>query len=327
MTDSDQMNIVIVADDNYIQHAGVMLTSLFESNRKHNFRIFLLTDSISRDNTIRLQRLTSAYGHRLEIHIPDNELTSERRDIIDSLNSSSWNKMIYYKLYMPDILPKNIKRCLFLDVDMVVVDDIESLYHTDLGDNAIIAAVEDVVSCISRKDALGIEDSQPYINSGVMVCDINRWREKNKNNSLYNFIARYSDIIINEQDVFAKFFNGRISLLPIRWNMVGCNYLRKKFVFPKYYTELSEARKHPAIHHFCTLIQPWYADSPHPYRHLYVRYLKTYSQTISEPISLTFPYKNKPKTYVQKIRYMVGRILNFFDIIQQPGYVLPKVRY
>ena len=29
----EKMNVVIVADDGYIQHAGVMLTSLFETNK------------------------------------------------------------------------------------------------------------------------------------------------------------------------------------------------------------------------------------------------------------------------------------------------------
>lgn len=36
------MNVVIVADDGYIQHAGVMLTSLFETNKGCRIRVFCL---------------------------------------------------------------------------------------------------------------------------------------------------------------------------------------------------------------------------------------------------------------------------------------------
>lgn len=266
-----------------------------------------------------------AYGNSIEICQPDSQL-SQYCDI-DKLNSSNWSKMIYYKLFMPHILPLEVERCLFLDVDMVVVDNLNELYNIPLNPNAIIAAVEDVISCLPRKDTLGLSETDPYINSGVMVCDIARWREEENNHPIFEFVIEHSNVFVNEQDVIATYMKGRIQLLPIKWNMVGCNYLRKKFVFPKYYAELSDARKHPAIHHFCTLIQPWYADSPHPYKHLYTRYLGIYAHITGAPVNMKLPYKTKPKTFLQKVRHFIARTLNAFDIIKQPGYVLHKFRY
>ena len=61
------MNVVIVADDGYIQHAGVMLTSLFETNKGCRIRVFLLTNGISDDNQRRLECLCKAYGNSIEI--------------------------------------------------------------------------------------------------------------------------------------------------------------------------------------------------------------------------------------------------------------------
>ena len=319
------MNVVIVADEGYIQHAGVMLTSLFETNKGCRIRVFLLTNGISDDNQRRLECLCKAYGNSIEICQPDSQL-SQYCDI-DKLNSSNWSKMIYYKLFMPHILPLEVERCLFLDVDMVVVDNLNELYNIPLNPNAIIAAVEDVISCLPRKDTLGLSETDPYINSGVMVCDIARWREEENNHPIFDFVIEHSNVFVNEQDVIATYMKGRIQLLPIKWNMVGCNYLRKKFVFPKYYAELSDARKHPAIHHFCTLIQPWYADSPHPYKHLYTRYLGIYAHITGAPVNMKLPYKTKPKTFLQKVRHFIARTLNAFDIIKQPGYVLHKFRY
>lgn len=320
------MNIVIVSNDAYTQHAAVMLTSLFESNNDVNFHVFLLTDGISDVNQTRLMCLCQSYGNSLEVLMPEKELYQIGLDI-SSLNSSSWNSMIYYKLFMPIILPEDVSRCLFLDVDMVVVDDLTLLYKTELGNDNVIAAVEDVISCQQRKEVLGLNESEPYVNSGVMVCDIDKWRSEEKERPIFRFVQEWSDKIINEQDVLAIYMRDKIKLLPIRWNMVGCNYLRQKYVFPQYYSQLSRARKHPAIHHFCTLIQPWYADSPHPYRQLYKKYLKIYSKTVGCRVNLNFPYKNQRKSLSQRIRHQIGRILNLFDIISQPGYVLHKFRY
>lgn len=327
MDDSKKINIVIVSDDNYVQHAGVMLTSLFESNCEHHFRVFMITDGISSTNKSRLERLVIQYQNNIEFLTPSDESKKKISLDINSLNSGKWNPMIYYKLFIPHILPQEVTRCIFLDVDMVIVDDLMPLYETYLNKGEIIAAVEDVVSCIPRKEILGMNPTQPYINSGVMLCDVTRWREEENKRPIFQFVSEWSSKIINEQDVIAVYMKDKIKLLPIRWNMVGCNYLRQRFVFPKYYPELTEARKYPAIHHFCTLVQPWYADSPHPYRNLYVKYLKIYSKRISENISLRFPYKGKKKSFTHQIRHSIGRILNLLNIVKQPGYVLHKLRY
>ncbi|SHF10709.1 Lipopolysaccharide biosynthesis protein, LPS:glycosyltransferase [Bacteroides faecichinchillae] len=321
------MNIVIVTDDGYVQHAAVMLTSLFESNSSNRFHIFVFTNDISGENYSRLERLCAAYGNSISVHYPEKELLHNSNIDIMRLNSGGWSKMIYHKLFMPLILPKSVERCLFLDVDMVIVDDLAPLYNIKMVDYNIIAAVEDLLSCIPRKKALGLAMSDLYINSGVMVCDIEQWRKEEKRRPIFDFVYKWSDRVINEQDVIAAYMKGRIQLIPIRWNMVGCNYLRKKNVFPKYYEELTNARRHPAIHHFCTLIPPWYADSPHPFRKLYIKFLKIYAEKIGISVNLHLPYKNMPKSHWQKLRHVIANVLNFMDIIRQPGYVLHKWKY
>lgn len=60
---------------------------------------------------------------------------------------------MYLKLLMPQLLPTNIERCLFLDVDIIINADITELYHIDLVDN-IIAAAEDIPDCIYIKNGL-----------------------------------------------------------------------------------------------------------------------------------------------------------------------------
>ena len=115
-----------------------MLTSLFETNKGCRIRVFLLTNGISDDNQRRLECLCKAYGNSIEICQPDSQL-SQYCDI-DKLNSSNWSKMIYYKLFMPHILPLEVERCLFLDVDMVVVDNLNELYNIPLNPNAIIGS-------------------------------------------------------------------------------------------------------------------------------------------------------------------------------------------
>ena len=110
-------NIVIVADDGYIQHSAVMLCSLFESNKDKRFRIFLFTTDISKENESRLTELISKYSNELDI----------KRILLDGISDlpvGMWTTFMYLKLFMPLELPANVDRCLFLDGDMIIHDDI-----------------------------------------------------------------------------------------------------------------------------------------------------------------------------------------------------------
>lgn len=258
-------NIVCVSDESYVQHTAVMLCSLFETNRGKSFNIFLLTNGIKEESAGRLNELCRKYDSHIDI------ITIDDKDIKD-LPVGQWSTMMYYKLFMPTVLPQDADRCLFLDVDMIINDDIETLYHWDLK-GTVIAAAEDMPDCIQIKDKIGLKPEDLYINSGVMVCDLAAWRKMEEAHPIFDFVHSVKDIIINEQNVIALYFRNHLTLLPIRWNMVTFYYLRVPKIFPKYLSELREAQHHPGIIHFACPIKPWFKDCTHPFRHLYKHYL------------------------------------------------------
>lgn len=259
-------NIVCVSDENYIQHTAVMLCSLFEHNTDKNFHIYLLTTGIKTDTEAKLQNLCKQYHAVLTCKTYSTKELS-------NLPIGQWNTIMYLKLLIPHLLPSNTNRCLFLDVDMIINADIMPLYNIDLN-GAIIAAAEDMPDCIKYKQRLGLNQTDYYINSGVIVCDLLKWRELENNKSIIDFTRSISDIITNEQDVIALYFKGEIKLLPIKWNMTTFYFMRKPKIFEKYLPQLKEARKHPSIIHFACPIKPWFKDCQHPYKNLYKLFLK-----------------------------------------------------
>lgn len=50
-------NIVIVSDEGYIQHAAVMLLSLFDHNKGKDFHVYLLTNGITVSTESRLREI------------------------------------------------------------------------------------------------------------------------------------------------------------------------------------------------------------------------------------------------------------------------------
>ena len=259
-------NIVIVSNEGYIQHAAVMLVSLFTMNKDKHFVIYLLTDGITKETMSKLQTVCVTHGAELKV------ITCG----IDNLGDfpvGQWNPIMYFKLLIPQLLPATEKRCLFLDVDMIVHDDITALYHWNLQDK-VIAAAEDMPDCITFKPRLGLKDTDFCINSGVMVCDLEKWRQMEHKQPIMDYATAKMQIILNEQDVIACYFKDKIALLPIRWNMTTFYFNRCPKIFSKYLHGLDWAKKYPGIIHFAAPIKPWFKDCQHPYRKLYKQYLK-----------------------------------------------------
>lgn len=259
-------NIVIVSDEGYIQHAAVMLTSLFCTNRDKHFVVYLFTDGVNAQTEGKLREVCETY--RTELNVITCGI-----DNLGDFPVGQWQPIMYFKLLIPQLLPATEDRCLFLDVDMIVHDDITTLYHWDLQDK-VIAAAEDMPDCIAFKPRLGLKDSDLCINSGVMVCDLKKWRQMEQENPIMEYATGIIHKIVNEQDVIACYFKDKIALLPIRWNMTTFYFNRRPKIFSKYLHELDCAKKFPGIIHFAAPIKPWFKDCQHPYRKLYKQYLK-----------------------------------------------------
>lgn len=299
-------NIVCVSDENYIQHTAVMLCSLFENNINKNFHIYLLSTGIKIDTEKKLQNLCKRYHAVLTCKIYS---TKE----LANLPVGQWNTIMYIKLLIPQLLPNHADRCLFLDVDMIINTDIAPLYNIDLK-GRIIAAAEDIPDCIKYKQRLGLNQTDAYINSGVIVCDLLKWRELEQKIPIIDFTKSISDIITNEQDVIALYFRSMIQFLPIKWNMTTFYFMRKPKIFDKYLPQLKEAKKHPGIIHFACPIKPWFKDCQHPYKHLYKFYLK---KTVWN--NYEFPIFENMTSW-GRIKRNVRNFMNKINILQDNGY-------
>jgi len=254
------------------------------------------------------------YHSRIDIlTISDNE--------IKDLPVGQWSTMMYYKLFMPVILPRFVERCLFLDVDMIINDDIDSLYHWNLQGH-VIAATEDIPDCVVIKERIGLNKDDLYINAGVMVCDIVKWREMETEKPIFDFIRTVANRIVNEQDVLALYFKGLITLLPIRWNMVTFYYFREPKIFPKYQSELQAGKRDPGIIHFAAPIKPWFRDCQHPFKYLYKYFLK---KTVWGG-NYVFPYWEN-LTWRQRVNKVVRKFLNKYGFIKDPLYLVPLSKW
>ena len=266
-------NIVCIADEKYAQHTAVMLCSLLENNKEKVFHIFLMTYAMTDSTKQKLYQGVVEYGSQLTI-IEDDYEKSSIAMLKSATSTKAWNSIMYLKALIPQYLPDDVNRFLFLDVDMIVRADIAPLYNMDMQGN-VIAACEDYLYQQVHKDRLGLYDSDLYINSGVMVVELGQWRKMENQCPMADFLKDNAHLLNNDQDVFALYFRNKIMLLPTnQWNATTFFFEQKPRVLDKYLPEVDVVRHNPHIIHFCEPIKPWFKECKHPYRNEYRKYLR-----------------------------------------------------
>ena len=172
---------------------------------------------------------------------------------------------MYERLLMPEILSDEVERFIYLDGDLLVLDDIAKLWRLEL-DGMILAAIQDlavpVVSSpmgLRRYRELGFSRRAPYFNAGVYVADVGRWKRQGITAAALAYLERHKSAInLMDQDALNAVVKNRWKRLDYRWNLTaslaGRSHYRPRDVDPD---RLAWAVADPAIIHFSGYLKPW----------------------------------------------------------------------
>ena len=291
-------NVLFCANRGYAQHLAVAAVSLACHSDAPRIRIHVMTCDADAPTEARLAESLRPFPN-IELcihHVTDSRLGAA---FVDKYVT----KEAYLRLLAADILPDTICRVLYLDCDLVVLDDVTQLADADLG-GAPLAAVRDFSwdGQAERLAALGIGPAHPYVNSGVLVLDLEIWRRERLSERLFAEIARFgSRLEYYDQDILNVAFQGRIALLDRRWNLqarIFEPWVRREL--PRDHTATRAARRRPGILHYTTEEKPWLFRPRVKKRGLYFQFLARTAWRGSRP-PLAGP--------LQRLEYVLARSL------------------
>ncbi|QXE02088.1 glycosyltransferase family 8 protein [Terribacillus sp. DMT04] len=272
MHHKDTIHIVSSADDNYAHHLGVMLTSLL-SNVKKNRRVMLyvIDGGITKTNKRMLMKTTMQFG------TPIRFLSVNTDSYKNATESRYINKTAYYRISIPEVITDpNVERVIYIDCDTLVLTDVSELQELNL-DGKMLAAVEDAGQ-LQRLEKMNITNEGRYFNSGMMVIDMENWRNHSISDKVLRFINENNDpdyLYLHDQDALNAILWDKWKPIHPRWNAQSFIILKTKT--PKDLAERKrhkEARQSPAIVHFTGANKPWNSDVGHPYAPLYFKFLQ-----------------------------------------------------
>ncbi|KAL7198830.1 hypothetical protein ACSBR2_021181 [Camellia fascicularis] len=161
--------------------------------------------------------------------------TNRVRDKISkSIRQALDQPLNYARIYLADIISIDVKRVIYLDSDLVMVDDITKLWEVELGDKVLAAPeychanftkyfTHAFWSDVELSGTFG--DRQPcYFNTGVMVVDVDKWREGNYTRRVEDWMAiqKHKRIYhLGSLPPFLLVLAGNIKGINHRWNQHG----------------------------------------------------------------------------------------------------------
>lgn len=271
---SNFINIVLASDGNYAQHACVAMTSVLNNTDKpEQIRFFLIDDNIDKNNKKACMQSVANNGGQLHI------IKANEKALSNVFVSGNLTRAAYFRLDIPNILPDDVKKVIYIDCDLLVLDDIEKLWNFDM-QNKPVAAAEDfgILSSKGKLDEkvknIGIQKGDSYFNSGVLLIDIEQWRENDYAARLITLVGE-RNFRHHDQDALNYMFIGKWAKLSLRWNVIPPVFnMMPRIAFNSGMRKTAvEALKNIGIFHYAGGYKPWEYDVYEGFNEKYYEYL------------------------------------------------------
>jgi lipopolysaccharide biosynthesis glycosyltransferase len=285
--------VLCAADENYVRPLTVMLHSAAKSIRPGR-RLFVVLF----DGGISESSLNGIRESLVDFPVSIDVLRPDLQQVSDLMTSHHITHTAYLRLMAARLLPDTIQKVIYLDSDVLVVDDLTELWEMDVADQYCLAATDiacpfidareisnselqaakpylAAISPVANWKQLGIDGDGHYFNSGVMVLNLAKWRSENVEQKLFKCLRENEKFVwCWDQYALNVVFAGNWGELPLRWNQ-GAHVFEYPDIShsPVSRDEFESMRDRPAIIHYTTEFKPWKFEPFHPLRETYFNQL------------------------------------------------------
>lgn len=265
------MNVFLTITDSYSAYAAVTIRSYIDANPDIDFTFYILSLDLSEDNKLKLRQLVIGEGDVEVCFLEPIAEMNREMDEVGKVLRPGINSAFVMRLLAEEILPATVDKILFSDVDILVKGSLAEIDAYEFPDGVAAAAAKDLVreSDYSRLDINS--DLHRYFNAGVMLINLNYWREHRIGRQALEMLKRTPELYyFQNQDVLNKLLAGKVEYLHPRYNCLVAYFARSKHVRnridPSDWISVREATRQPAIIHFVFLDKPWHKGVNLPYR-------------------------------------------------------------
>jgi lipopolysaccharide biosynthesis glycosyltransferase len=241
--------LVFACDPGYAMPLATTLLSVAQANRRSwPLRIYILACGFSSNTKAKIAD-SLPKGSCLIEWVSVDVTAFSGFSTIRHISSAT-----YARFLMTNSLPEEISKVLYLDADILVLDDLGSLCETDLGGAVLGAVVDERVTTHIKMGntslgGLPLPYVPDYFNAGVLLIDLVKWRTERISEKAIEYLELYPHSAFSDQDALNFACDGKWKRVPSRWNYYQID-LKKSL------SDLSDTQR-PGIIHFQGWSKPW----------------------------------------------------------------------
>ncbi len=272
------VDIVLAADRRYFEILEVALASIAAHRPAGEvYRVWIATEDGSAEDLMRWAGIGRRTG--LEVH----RVTVDRRMLPLAPTSGHISVASYFRVLLPDLLPSEVGRFVYLDCDLVVETGIGGLLRHDLG-GRVLGAVEDVL--IRRNRLPGVAVGTPYFNAGVMVVDRRAWDAAGVGREALRRLREQPGVLrFHDQDLLNWVVQGDWRAVDPRWNQQSAMWELGRRRLVELHADPKSLLETPHIIHFSGYSKPWEYSCDHPLGQRYWHYRGIAGLGMSRPVA------------------------------------------
>lgn len=261
--------IVLAANDYYAPYIASIIASIkAHANKKENYDIIIMHANITGSNQKTIQKLAE---HCNNFSIRFLSVVAYEDKFRKLFTRGHFTIETWFRLLMPELL-ETYQKVLYLDADMIVMDDVAKLYATDVNGFLLAAAKDPDTAGLYNgfepykkrymDKELGLKNPYNYFQAGVILFNLAAFRKKFSSAEMLK-VASSKRFELLDQDVLNILAEDKVKFIDMAWNvMYDWKFERRSKIISLAPKELSNAydaaHAAPKIIHYAGPEKPWH---------------------------------------------------------------------
>lgn len=228
----------------------------------------------------------------------------------------------YYRIFLEDYLPQEIDNILYIDADIVCVNNPINSLKTEVEN---LNRLNTTIACKTEHYKQDFKDvfrrlnlrSDKYFNAGVMIINLKKWKSDNTKNNLLKILeVEYKKLDFWDQDLMNIYFDGSYLEISDKFNFVIDLAF---YEYNNYSITTNEITNNNLFIHFAGSHKPWFLNGIIcNLSELYQNYFRLLTKT-----NYHITHKMKRLT----ILYFIKSLFNFTFFKTKYPYALLKLLF
>lgn len=266
--ETNNIPIALACNDYFVPYMYTTLKSIIDNaSATYNYDILLFTHDITLKNRRIIKELSEGKNNISIRFIDPTYILSGYKFMMHGHFGSIET---FYRLILPELLP-NYNKILYVDSDMIVLEDLANLYNESV-DGFLLAATRDADTAglyngfeankkVYTDTVMKMKNPYSYFQAGIILFNLEEFRKSFTVKEILS-LATERRWELQDQDVLNILCEGRVKYVDMAWNVLtdymGVRMSKIMRLAPQWlYYAYVEARKKPKVLHYAGPEKPW----------------------------------------------------------------------